>query len=446
MKKKKERKAVKRITLAFLLILIIIGIVFGIYIFTFNETGMKSIFGKVQNMNVNLTEFIVYGTHLNIKGEINESTPEVKSVNLIFAKLDGEDNKIKLKYEEHVGKILFSTSDILNDGIDLEKISVGKYYMLIEIEYGKKEAKYYSIKNNTEYGDLLYYTITKDNTNNRIDIKFDKYESEEKTTDYMLIEAKHTKLPKDVYDVVVDAGHGGADNGAEYSGYQEADLTLEYANMIKTELEKLGLKVGITRDGTENKENFGVYSVYDEDGRVNIVGRSKAKYVFSIHLNSIEIPNSQSGVEIYAPTKINLKFAKSFADNIVKYANTTYSDLDANYEIEQGVYVRTFKDWEIEDSVNDAREGGYEPYNITADTPYLYMLRETGGIATGAYVDGRNKSYGKNLYVNSNVGVEAYLLELGYLNNKKNLNNLISNKEGYVKGIVETVKEQVFGG
>ena len=47
---------------------------------------------------------------------------------------------------------------------------------------------------------------------------------------------------------------------------------------------------------------------------------------------------------------------------------------------------------------------------MTTDTPYLYMLRETGGIATGAYVDGRNKSFGTNKYYNSNIGVEALLL------------------------------------
>ncbi len=54
------------------------------------------------------------------------------------------------------------------------------------------------------------------------------------------------------------------------SGYKESNLTLEYSKKIKRELEKLGLKVKITRDGTENAETFGNYSVYDEDGRVNI--------------------------------------------------------------------------------------------------------------------------------------------------------------------------------
>jgi len=77
-----------------------------------------------------------------------------------------------------------------------------------------------------------------------------------------------------------------------------------------------------------------------------------------------------------------------------------------------GVYVRTFRDFEIEESIEEAKEAGHEPYEITNDTPYLYMIRETGGIATKAYVDGRNKEYGKNKYHNSNIGVEAYLLEL----------------------------------
>ncbi len=141
-------------------------------------------------------------------------------------------------------------------------------------------------------------------------------------------------------------------------------------------------------------------------------GKSKAKYVFSIHLNSIEEVNSQYGVEIYVPAKTNLNTAKTFASNIAKYANTKYSTLEAVYKKEEGVYARTFKENEIEESRKEAEELGYTPYKITKETPYLYMLRETGGIATGAYVDGRNTKMGKNMYYNSNIGVEAYLIEL----------------------------------
>jgi len=221
-------------------------------------------------------------------------------------------------------------------------------------------------------------------------------------------------------------------------------LTLKIANAVTEELRKLGLKVKMTRDGTEGEE-YNVYTVYDKDGRVNVVGDSKAKYVFSIHLNSIEQANSQSGVEIYAPTRMNLKFAKDFADNIVKYANTRYSGLDLDYKVDQGVYVRTITEEGIAKSAKEAREKGYEPYDIREETPYLYMLRETGGIATGAYVDGRNKEYGTNLYCKSNVGVEAYLLELGYINNRVDLKNILDNQEKYVEGVVETIKDNILG-
>lgn len=172
-------------------------------------------------------------------------------------------------------------------------------------------------------------------------------------------------------------------------------------------------------------------------------GDAKAKYVFSIHLNSIKDANSLSGVEIYAPPKVELSLAKSFADNIVKYAKTPYSNLEVTYKQKEGVYVRTFRAWEIEQSISEAEAAGYEPYNVTSETPYLYMIRETGGIATKAYVDGRNTSYGKNKYYNSNVGVEAYLLELGYINNDTDLAKLLNEQDNYVKAVITTVQDKL---
>ena len=68
------------------------------------------------------------------------------------------------------------------------------------------------------------------------------------------------------------------------------------------------------------------------------------------------------------------------------------------------------------------------------------MIRETGGIITGAYVDDRNVEILANPYVKSNVGVESYLLELGYLTNKTDLNNIVNNTDKYIMGIVNSIK------
>lgn len=200
--------------LAILLILIILIVAFSLYIFVSDKNGMEKLFSKVEEEEAILTEYIVYGTHLNIKGELKTETAGIKGVNLVFATTGEDEKKIKLKFEFDEGEVKFNTSDLINTGIDLEDMAQNKYYMLIELEY-QKEAKYFSIKNSTEYGEVVYYTITKNNVNYKIDIDFDTYKKEEKSTNYMFMDVKPAHLPKDVYDIVIDPGHGGADNGAE---------------------------------------------------------------------------------------------------------------------------------------------------------------------------------------------------------------------------------------
>lgn len=77
---------------------------------------------------------------------------------------------------------------------------------------------------------------------------------------------------------------------------------------------------------------------------------------------------------------------------------------------------------------------------IYDEVPYLFMIREIGGIATGAYVNGINQSYGENIYRNSNVGIEGYLIELGYMNVNKDLRNILNNGELYARAIADSIK------
>ena len=60
---------------------------------------------------------------------------------------------------------------------------------------------------------------------------------------------------------------------------------------------------------------------------------------------------------------------------------------------------------------------------------------------TGAYVDDRNapKILG-NPYFDSNVGSEAYLLELAYLTNTTDLENMNNNMSKYTEAIANTFK------
>ena len=440
-----KKVLVKKIGIKVLIVVLILAIVLITYSIIYKTNSINDIFKNVKDKEVSLTEYVVYGTHLNLKGTLEIENENIAKTELCLMTINGKNLKnLELSYEKTENGIEFTTSNLINEGIDLEELTTNTYYLFVKVEYQNRKTEYYSIKNETEYDNIEYYTLTKNNRNNKVEVLFEDYDMDGKDLEYMYISVNYEKLPDNVYDVVIDPGHGGGDPGAEFNGYREADLALKYSLLIKEELEDLGLKVLITRDGTED-ESFNTRSVYDKDGRINVIGNSKAKYVFAIHLNSINEPDKYNGVEIYAPTRSNLDFAKLFANNIVKYANTKYSNLEVNYRLEKGVYVRTFREHEIAESIETAKNIGFKPYDIKEYTPYLYIIRETGGIATGAYIDGRNKNYGTNLYYDSNIGIESYLLEIGYINSQEDLPNILSNEEGYVKGIVKTIKDKLLG-
>jgi len=400
-----------------------------------------------------IDKYIVYGTHLNIEGKIDEKIYEdnIISAELVFKSVEDKMQSFEIEYEmSNDDKFTFYTSENINDGINLDNLKNGNYYVFIKIKQknlntntdDEEIVTYYSLKNKTKYNNIEYYTITKQHKNNKIDIAFDNLVVDDLKKYYMNIKIEETKLPENVYDIVIDPGHGGKDGGAvtKYNGkeYAEKDITLDYAKDLKKSLEKLGLKIKLTRDGN-NEEELGIYDMYGKGGRAVIPNEVKAKYTLSLHLNSAEYKMNKGGIEIYAPSNARLEFAKLLSDNIVEYAKTNYSP-NVTARVYDGVYVRNFSYYEIQSSANSAKESGYEPYNITADTPYLFMVREPGGLATNAYVDGRNKLYGKNPYYNSNIGVESYLLELGFMNSTSDFENVLNNKKLYIEGIKETFK------
>ena len=176
--------------------------------------------------------------------------------------------------------------------------------------------------------------------------------------------------------------------------------------------------------------------MYNDNGRITIACESKAKYMISFHVN--HGANGLSGVEVYSAPRTNLDFASLMARKIVESGANTYSN-NNGYKKADGVYVWNFTKKVIEDFKKTADRKGYEPYNITTDTPYQYTIREVGGIATNAYADGRNPSFSANRFFNSNQGIECYQLELGYI--KTDLEKMLYNREAYVNSIRDSVKE-----
>ena len=369
----------------------------------------------INDKKVDITEFTIYGKHFNISGNI----PSTGNYEVV---LKNNDEEISL--DTKINDNTFSLANRINEGLDLETLKVSNYLILLK---NKDTNEYYNLINKTKYHDNKYYTITKDGKNNLITFKEDNFNN----ISYWQINIKEEKLPDEVYDVVIDAGHGGVDTGAGNGNYHESKFTLDYAKALRDELEKTGLKVKMTRETDTNIDHYGVGS------RTGIPYEVKAKLMLSLHLNSSG--NSyQKGVEIYRAYNTTNDYAKIIADNIVKEVGTVYSNNTQN-KIIDGVYMRVYSKSDIQSLTNDAKKKNYEPYIINDHTTYYYFIRETGGIMTGAFSDGRNPRYKENPYRDYNQGVESYLCEMAYISQKDDLSNVLNKKDSYIKALKDSV-------
>lgn len=419
MKKKKKNK--KKILLL-LLILIILSSIFLLVKFT--KPTKKYIIETDKEANID--ELYIYGNHLNLNGtiDIHLISQDIKNLNLLFyAK---EEVRVPLDYKVTDENIYFEIADKLNNGYLIDNLDIREFNLYIEAINGE-EKEYYNLKNNTKYESTEYYSIRKNNEQKKMTL------SNKNATIALDIKKANDK---NVYDIVIDPGHGGIDPGASGNGYSETDFTYLISSKVKEKLEKHGLRVKLTRGDLSDSERL---PNYGENGRVNVANESKAKYLLAIHLNSNDY--NDSGLEVYTAYGVDYTFASNIASSIVNKANTNYSTNNA-FKEQKGVYTRTLQDSDLRESYENAIANGYKPYDISNNTTYYFIIRETGGYMSGAYKDSRDGSP-YNYYANSNVGIESYLLELGYLTSKKDVNNLNDNLDDYVDGIVEAMLKEL---
>lgn len=429
-----------------IIILMIFGIIQGLIITAkrlFPDISLKkveeNIVSKMQKNNAELLELYTYGRSLNLKGRLSGvSDDNIESVKLYLTDGLEYERTYSLEYKVEDHKLIFETRTEINNGLILDKLEEGKqYYLLLRLKLNNSiNARYFSFDNTGNCEEINYYSISKLDENDKlVSVKFIEKNINSNNFKFVLLSAEKTELPEEVYDIVIDAGHGGKDSGVKKGSYTEAGLALDYANSLKEKLENEGFKVKLTRD-EENNDSFTSTNMYDENGRISIACKTKAKLMISLHVNNGA--NNLSGFEIYCPPNSNLNLAKKMAEDIKEKSAIDYSNGN-NYKESDGVYVRNYKKSEISDMKKTAEKNGYEPYDISENTSYLYTIREVGSFGTGAYVDGRNKAYSKNEYYRSQYGIECYQIELGYI--KNDLDILINEKDLILEGITKAVTE-----
>jgi N-acetylmuramoyl-L-alanine amidase len=94
-----------------------------------------------------------------------------------------------------------------------------------------------------------------------------------------------------VRTIVIDAGHGGHDPGTSHYGLREKHLALDIARRLRSQLQRAGLTVVMTRESDQ---------FIPLSGRPRIANRLRADLFVSVHINANH-NQRVAGSEVYYP-------------------------------------------------------------------------------------------------------------------------------------------------
>ncbi len=154
--------------------------------------------------------------------------------------------------------------------------------------------------------------------------------------DYSYAKERNYSLKNKI--IYIDPGHGGNDPGAMYKDVLEKDINLEISKLLKTELNKKGATVYLTRNGDydlsvpntiNNKRS-------DLSRRGNVINKSNCDLFLSIHLNA-ESYSSWHGAQVFYNSKLkeNEEIAKIFQNLFKEKLNS-----DRNYKKDNTLYLQ----------------------------------------------------------------------------------------------------------
>jgi len=138
--------------------------------------------------------------------------------------------------------------------------------------------------------------------------------------------------------IVVDAGHGGIDPGANRPGVLEKDINLAIALQLKNVLNEYGAKVVLSRQAdielSTECDNEKVRGRYRRDltARVEMAEESDADLFISIHANAVSNTKRQ-GAEVfyYAKSEAGKALSNSIQAELSKVAKATSTPNTADY-------------------------------------------------------------------------------------------------------------------
>lgn len=121
--------------------------------------------------------------------------------------------------------------------------------------------------------------------------------------------------------IILDAGHGGKDGGAEVGNVKEKDVNLRVVMVLKDALEEKGANVILTRTGDDDLSEDGVSrrKKSDFDKRIEIINNTNPDMYLSIHQNIFE-SSKYRGAQVFYVS--NNSYNKHLAEVIQSELNS----------------------------------------------------------------------------------------------------------------------------
>ncbi len=305
--------------------------------------------------------------------------------------------------------------DIANGGIDFSQLEAGMYFVKLNNKI---------LTSSALSSQESFYSVTRNEMAKKVELVL--YEN------YVVISVEDVQsLPNDVYDIIIDPGHGSEDSGGSGFGLNERDEVLKISEYLAMRLEAHGLKVKLTRtdefDPAISEEFLYKEAPYLENGRVSQVYEYKANYLISNHLNAYD--GTVSGYQIFSSVQTSNDWAELISNAFQEVGHTAvYSPSNASF-----VGYGSYKYADV--CHPDYFEAGC-PYFEQAD--YYYMIRETGGQL--------NNGYGFTKYMNGETalpqyGAETILLEYAFIDNELDNQLWLENFEVWGEAVVKATVE-----
>lgn len=223
------------------------------------------------------------------------------------------------------------------------------------------------------------------------------------------------------FTLVIDAGHGGGDNGAPGAYSNEKDLTLKYALAFGRYVERNCPDVKVIY--TRTTDIFVTLA-----GRADIANRNKADLFLSFHINAITGSKSAHGFQSWT-----LGRGVQSGDRGIK-ANVDVAKRENSVMFLEKDYKKVYKELDANAAENDIMYEFIADKNRERSVELSRLMQQYVCAATGRVNGG---SHQNNLAVLRLTSMPSCLLELGFIStpDEEDFLNADSSVPLYVQGV-----------